>query len=40
MNLDGSASTTPALDQAAQDMYPTVKDIDDRMNRLESELAR
>ena len=39
MNLDGIRVNHAALDQAAQDMYQTVKDIDDRMNRLESELA-
>jgi len=39
MNLDGIRVQHAALDQAAQDMYQTVKDIDDRMNRLESELA-
>jgi 6 kDa early secretory antigenic target len=39
MNLDGIRVHHAALDQAAQDMYQTVKDIDDRMNRLESELA-
>ena len=39
MNLDGIRVNHAALDQAAQDMFQTVKDIDDRMNRLESELA-
>ena len=39
MNLDGIRVNHAALDQAAADMYQTVKDIDDRMNRLESELA-
>jgi early secretory antigenic target protein ESAT-6 len=39
MNLDGIRVQHAALDQAAQDMYQTVKDIDDRMNRLEDELA-
>jgi WXG100 family type VII secretion target len=39
MNLDGIRVQHAALDQAAADMYQTVKDIDDRMNRLESELA-
>ncbi|HWM06029.1 MAG TPA: WXG100 family type VII secretion target [Actinophytocola sp.] len=39
MNLDGIRVNHAALEQAAQDMYQTVKDIDDRMNRLESELA-
>jgi 6 kDa early secretory antigenic target len=38
MSLDGIRVTHHALDQAAADMYQTVKDIDDRMNRLESEL--
>jgi early secretory antigenic target protein ESAT-6 len=38
MNLDGIRVQHAALDQAAADMYQTVKDIDDRMNRLESEL--
>ena len=37
-NLDGLRVQHSALDQAAADMYQTVKDIDDRMNRLESEL--
>lgn len=36
--LDGLRVQHSALDQAAADMYTTVKDIDDRMNRLESEL--
>jgi 6 kDa early secretory antigenic target len=38
MNLDGIRVRHSALDQAAADMYSTVKAIDDRMNRLESEL--
>lgn len=38
MNLDGIRVRHGALDQAAADMYGTVKAIDDRMNRLESEL--
>jgi len=38
-NLDGLRVQHGALDQAAADMFQTVKDIDDRMNRLESELA-
>lgn len=38
MSLDGIRVQHAALDQAAADMYQTVKDIDDRMNRLESEL--
>lgn len=37
-NLDGLRVQHSALDQAATDMFRTVKDIDDRMNRLESEL--
>ena len=39
MNLDGIRVNHGALDQAAHDMMQTVKDIDDRMNRLESELG-
>jgi WXG100 family type VII secretion target len=39
MNLDGIRVQHAALDQAAQDMYQTVKDIDERMNKLEGELA-
>jgi 6 kDa early secretory antigenic target len=39
MNLDGIRVNHAALEQAARDMYQTVKDIDDRMNRLEGELA-
>jgi WXG100 family type VII secretion target len=38
MTLDGIRVRHSALDQAASDMYNTVKQIDDRMNRLESEL--
>lgn len=38
MNLDGIRVNHAGLDQAAADLYKTVKDIDDRMNRLESEL--
>ncbi|MCD4523454.1 MULTISPECIES: WXG100 family type VII secretion target [unclassified Nocardioides] len=38
MNLDGIRVNHGAVDQAAADMYQKVKDIDDRMNRLESEL--
>ena len=38
MSLDGIRVQHAALDQAAADMYQTVKDIDDRINRLESEL--
>ncbi len=39
MNLDGLRVNHAGLETAAQDLYATVKDIDDRMNRLESELA-
>lgn len=39
MTLDGIRVNHAGLDRAAEDMYQTVKDIDDRMNRLESELA-
>ena len=38
MNLDGSKVNHAALDQAAADMQTTVKQIDDRLNRLESDL--
>ena len=38
MNLDGLRVNHAGLDQAAEDLYNTVKKIDDRMNRLESEL--
>jgi early secretory antigenic target protein ESAT-6 len=38
MNLDGIRVDHGAVDQAAADMHQKVKDIDDRMNRLESEL--
>lgn len=38
VNLDGLRVQHGALDQAATDMHQTVKDIDDRMNRLEAEL--
>ncbi len=38
MNLDGIRVNHGAVDQAAADMYQKVKDIDDRMNRLEAEL--
>ena len=38
MNTDGIRVRHSALDQAAADMQNTVKAIDDRMNRLESEL--
>jgi 6 kDa early secretory antigenic target len=39
MNLDGIRVQHAALDQAAADMYETVKRIDERMNKLEGELA-
>lgn len=39
MSLDGLRVNHAGLDTAAQDLYATVKQIDDRMNRLESELA-
>lgn len=39
MNMDGLRVNHAGLDQAAQDLYNTVKKIDDRMNRLESELS-
>jgi WXG100 family type VII secretion target len=39
MNMDGLRVNHAGLDQAAQDLYATVKKIDDRMNRLESELS-
>lgn len=39
MDLDGLRVQHAGLDQAAQDMYAKVKEIDDRLNRLESELA-
>ena len=38
MTLDGSRVNHAALEQAAFEMETTVKDIDDRLNRLESEL--
>jgi early secretory antigenic target protein ESAT-6 len=38
MSMDGIRVNHGAVDQAAADMYQKVKDIDDRMNRLESEL--
>lgn len=38
MNLDGIRVNHAALEHAAADMQQTVKDIDDRLNRLESEL--
>lgn len=37
-DLDGLRVQHSALDQAAADLHQTVKDIDARMNRLESEL--
>lgn len=39
MDLDGIRVNHAGLDQAAQDMYKKVKDIDNRMNQLESELG-
>ncbi len=39
MSLDGLRVNHGGLDTAAADLYATVKEIDDRMNRLESELA-
>ncbi len=39
MSLDGLRVNHAGLDTAAQDLYTAVKDIDDRMNRLENELA-
>ena len=39
MNLDGLRVNHAGLDTAAEDMYRTVKEIDDRLNRLEQELA-
>jgi len=39
MSLDGLRVNHAGLDQAAQDLSTTVKHIDDRLNRLESELA-
>ncbi len=38
MTLDGIRVQHGALDTAAQDMYKTVQDIDNRMNQLESDL--
>ncbi len=38
MSLDGIRVNHAALDQASQDMYKTVQDIDERLNRLEREL--
>ena len=39
MSFDGLRVNHAGLDTAAQDLYATVKEIDDRLNRLESELA-
>lgn len=39
MDLDGLRVQHTGLDQAAQDMRAKVKEIDDRLDRLESELA-
>lgn len=39
MNLDGLRVNHAGLDTAADDMATTVKQIDDRLNRLEQELA-
>ena len=39
MSLDGLRVNHAGLDTAAEDMARTVKDIDDRLNRLENELA-
>lgn len=39
MSLDGLRVNHAGLDTAAQDLHATVKEIEDRMNRLESELA-
>jgi early secretory antigenic target protein ESAT-6 len=39
MSLDGLRVNHAGLDQAATDLGTTVKHIDDRLNRLESELA-
>ena len=39
MSLDGLRVNHAGLDTAAQDIYTAVKDIDDRLNRLENELA-
>ncbi len=38
MNLDGIRVNHASLDQAAADMQQGVKDINDRLNRLEAEL--
>ncbi|MBC9734245.1 WXG100 family type VII secretion target [Nocardioides marmotae] len=39
MNLDGIRVNHAGLDTAAADLMQAVKNIDDRLNRLESELA-
>lgn len=39
MSMDGLRVNHGGLDMAAQDLYTSVKEIDDRMNRLEGELA-
>ena len=39
MTLDGLRVNHAGLDTAAQDLHTAVKEIDDRLNRLESELA-
>lgn len=39
MSFDGLRVDHAGLDTAAQDLYATVQEIDDRLNRLESELA-
>lgn len=39
MSLDGLRVNHAGLDQAAEDLGTAVKKIDDRLNRLESELA-
>lgn len=39
MNLDGLRVNHGSLEQAAADLMTGVKNIDDRMNRLEQELA-
>ena len=39
MDLAGIRVNHAGLDRGAEDLYKTVKDIDNRMNRLESELA-
>lgn len=39
MTLDGLRVNHAGLDTAAQDLHTAVKEIDDRLDRLESELA-